>query len=173
MILANVIWASNWPFWFWWLPVSTFVGFIAEFFSFHIYQRCCHSWRRSLCLVTVANMASFVGGFIGMGVIGASLPDRSFMGPDPLAYPPWQRYYVIPLQFFAAYFLSVLIEFAIYRRMFRKRPVHRLATATAMSNLASYAIIFAGYMSLWNPGVLSPDKWFISLFQSNSSRISP
>ncbi len=172
-MLANVIWASNWPFWFWWLPVSTVVGFIAEFFTFHFYQRRCHPWRRSFWLATVANLASFVGGFIGLGALAAALPDRSFMVPEPLGFPPWQRYYVIPLQFLVAYFLSVLIEMAIYRRMSRERPVHRLSTAAFMSNLASYAIIFAGYMTLWNPGVLSPDKWFISLFKSNPSRFSP
>ncbi len=90
------------------------------------------------------------------------------MVPQPLGYPPWQSYHVILLQFLAAYILSVLIEFAVYRRMSRGQVLHRLIAATFMSNVASYAIIFAGYTSLWISGFPSPDEWFISLFQRNA-----
>jgi hypothetical protein len=164
MIVANVIWAANWPYWYDWFPLSAFIGFVAEFATFHFYQRRCHSWSRSFVLVALANLVSFLVGLIGLGIITAALPDRAFLVPQPLGYPPWQHYYLIPLQFLAAYFLSVAIEFFIYRGMSHHHAVHRLAAGTFMSNLASYAVIFVGYTLLWAPRFRSPDEWFISLF---------
>ena len=163
-MFANVLWAANWPYWFWWLPVSTFIGFLAEVSTFHFYQQRRLTWQHSLRLAIFANVASFLGGFIGFQLLAVVLPDNLFMVPQPLGYLPWQSYYVIPLQFLAAYFLSVRIEFGIYRRMCSGHVVHRLAAATFMSNVASYAIIFTGYTLLWVPRFSGPDEWFLSLF---------
>ena len=164
MILADVIWAPNWPYWYSWVPLSATIGFVAEFFVFHLYERRCQGWRRSLGWVAVANLTSFIVGFVGLAFIALALPGRSFMVPQPLGFPPWDHYHVIFWQFFVAYLVSVLVEFGVYRLFSRRRVVHRLLAATFMSNLASYAVIFVGFLMLWAPSFRSPDEWLRSLF---------
>lgn len=150
MIVANVIWAANWPYWYWLFPAYAAGGFVVEALLYYYYQRRTLPLGRSLISVTLSNFVSYAGGFVLLGIFGELLPGRTFLVPQPAGYPPWSHYSIIPVQFLVAYILTVIIEGYFLRLTRWGKQTERLFSCVVISNLASYTIIFTGYVLCWS-----------------------
>jgi hypothetical protein len=133
-MIANVIWLYSFPFaifqrWFPLLVIFVIVGEAAILTAGRI------PWKRSLICSLVGNVASYVAGFLLVGMSrGVFLPDgrETFTLQSHL----W-------LGFAIAYVLSVVVEAPIYRWLIRPQDFRRLLLLAFAANLASYAAIIA------------------------------
>ena len=137
-ILANTIWAPVFVYCYDTPSVvlSTVIGFVAEFGVFRLYTRSLLPLGKTLGRLFVANLASYIAGFILMLFVPLDVHKVSLAETA--------------LAFSIAYIITLPVEFYFLRSLLpNNRPL--LVRAVTMSNFISYAILFAGYF-LWFVG---------------------
>ena len=131
-MIANVIWLYHVPFAIFQLAFPFFVIFVI-LCEAAILTAGRIPWRRSLVCSVVANIASYVAGFLLVGM------NRGVLLPDSRETFTLQSH--LWLGFAIAFVLSVLIEALIYRWLIRPHEFRRLWLLAFAANLASYAVI--------------------------------
>ena len=111
------------------------VALLSEATTFYAFQRGAARWWIVAIAVVCANVVSAAAGFFLFWNIHET--------PKTLDKAP------LLFSFIPAFLLSVFIEYAVYMAVPRWRRFSRLFTATAVSNVVSYAILGIGAWLLW------------------------
>lgn len=130
-MIANVIWLYTVPFAIFQRAFPLFVIFVI-LCEAGILSAARVPWRRSLICSTIANILSYVAGFLLVVMArGTLLPDDSstFMLQSHL----WRGIFI-------AFVLSVVIEALVYRWIIREYRFRRLLLLAFATNFVSYSV---------------------------------
>ncbi|MBI4955546.1 MAG: hypothetical protein HY908_26235 [Myxococcales bacterium] len=89
-----------------------------------------------LRVVLVANLASFIVGFLVSGLLPTGLDVSS---GEPRVGRDWHR--LVVASFAVAYAVSILVELAVVRLVRKRWPVSRPATCAVLANTFSYSLL--------------------------------
>jgi hypothetical protein len=146
MFFADIMMPFMVPYFLWlWLFPVTAVALALEMVVFKIAYR--HLTIFSVIACTLgANAASW---FLGLVISAVLLPSGIVRKPngDGSFYfdhgPNYETY--IFLAFILALLLSIVIEWGMWRRIFKKAPLNSLGLTSALANVVSYAVLISFY----------------------------
>ena len=132
-MIANVIWLYYVPFEIFQRAFPLFVIFVI-LCEAGILTAARVPWRRSLSCSIVANLASYVLGYLLVAMVRGTLLPANSPETFNLQSHLWRG-------FFIAFVLSVLIEVLVYSWMIRGHGFRRLLLLSTAANLASYSLV--------------------------------
>jgi Ca2+/Na+ antiporter len=116
-------------------PWAAALALISEMIVFWRFYPDMRRWRL-IAGVLGANAFSW---FVGIGIASYLLPNGSWYDPMTRAHVYIQPYPV--LSFVVALLLSIILEYAVWRLISRKKPMPLLGKANAIANVVSYAVL--------------------------------